>query len=215
MVPICLVSDSRETVAVVRGVLGTAFRIDVLQARRGMQASSLPQEACIVWDMDSEAESWRSILRETRASATVNVVLVTAEPCARDIVEAVQLGATDVVDRVNDWERIRPAVLQAVGTQGVASFARQSSRLEVLTPRQKEILRLASTGMTSKAIASRLYLSKRTVDAHRARMVKRLGATCFLDLIREHVLSGQARLAVCSLTGPTHAYGGQQMGSNQ
>ena len=52
--------------------------------------------------------------------------------------------------------------------KALASHPAESSALlvEALTGRQRECLQLASTGLTSSAIAERLGLSPRTVDEH-------------------------------------------------
>lgn len=50
----------------------------------------------------------------------------------------------------------------------------QTSMLERLTPRQREILQLIAEGQTVKEIAGRLNISAKTVETHRARLMKRL-----------------------------------------
>lgn len=49
------------------------------------------------------------------------------------------------------------------------------SPLDVLTPRQREVLRLVAAGFTSPEIADRLDISDRTVEAHRRHIRERLG----------------------------------------
>jgi DNA-binding NarL/FixJ family response regulator len=51
-----------------------------------------------------------------------------------------------------------------------------------LTRREQEVAMLAKTGMSSQAIAERLYLSVRTVDTHLARTYNKLGITSRRDL---------------------------------
>jgi DNA-binding CsgD family transcriptional regulator len=48
---------------------------------------------------------------------------------------------------------------------------------EVLTSREQEIAELVADGLTNRAIAARLYLSPRTVDAHLARILTKLRVT--------------------------------------
>ena len=69
-------------------------------------------------------------------------------------------------------------------TPTVAQYAIQSRQnfrsgkkgpLEALTSRQREILQLMAEGNTNKEIATRLSLSQRTVESHRADLMERLG----------------------------------------
>lgn len=52
-----------------------------------------------------------------------------------------------------------------------------------LTAREREIVQFLATGETSKQIARRLGISPRTVEAHRARMIKKLGVNSAGELI--------------------------------
>jgi two-component system response regulator NreC len=47
--------------------------------------------------------------------------------------------------------------------------------LEILTPREVEILKLAEKGFTNRDIAYELHLSIRTVQTHRSNICKKLG----------------------------------------
>ncbi|HUI06934.1 MAG TPA: response regulator transcription factor [Verrucomicrobiae bacterium] len=58
------------------------------------------------------------------------------------------------------------------------------SVLERLTPRGREVLQLVAEGCTSKAIALKLGLSEKTVEKHRAQLMKRLGIHDTAGLIR-------------------------------
>jgi DNA-binding NarL/FixJ family response regulator len=53
-----------------------------------------------------------------------------------------------------------------------------------LSNREREILQMVAEGMTSVQIAKKLFLSSRTVDAHRAKMLHKLGLRTKVDLIR-------------------------------
>ncbi|OOV87463.1 response regulator [Oceanospirillum linum] len=66
-------------------------------------------------------------------------------------------------------------------------MAWQNSRLEQESPismREQEVLTLVAEGHGSDAIASRLDLSKRTVDNHRANIKRKLGFNNTVELIR-------------------------------
>jgi two-component system response regulator NreC len=61
---------------------------------------------------------------------------------------------------------------------------RGSSRNELITPREEEILKLISEGLTSNEIADRLYVSKRTIDTHRTHLMQKLNLKSLPELIK-------------------------------
>jgi len=54
----------------------------------------------------------------------------------------------------------------------------------VLTPREREIARFAASGATSKEIAAKLDISPRTVEKHRADLMRKLGLRDVASLVR-------------------------------
>jgi DNA-binding NarL/FixJ family response regulator len=56
--------------------------------------------------------------------------------------------------------------------------------LAALTHREREIFDLTVSGMATAEIARQLYISKRTVETHRARILRKLGAHSATDLVR-------------------------------
>ena len=59
-----------------------------------------------------------------------------------------------------------------------------------LTPRQREILQLIAEGHNTKAIAATLGVSFKTVEAHRAQMMERLGIRDVAGLVRLAIRAG-------------------------
>ncbi len=53
-----------------------------------------------------------------------------------------------------------------------------------LTPREEQILRLISEGLTSSEIAERLFVSKRTIDTHRTHLIHKLNLKSLPELIK-------------------------------
>jgi len=67
----------------------------------------------------------------------------------------------------------------------IASCSRRGDGFgEILTPREKQILQLVAEGVTSRDIADKLDISKRTVEHHRANMMKKLNIKRVADLIK-------------------------------
>ena len=58
------------------------------------------------------------------------------------------------------------------------------SRIDVLTDREVDVLRLLALGHTNQEIAAELFLSARTVESHRAHIMRKLGVSTRAELVR-------------------------------
>jgi DNA-binding NarL/FixJ family response regulator len=67
-----------------------------------------------------------------------------------------------------------------------------SLKMEPLTVREKEVLKLIAEGKGSKEIAILLLISTRTVERHRANIMQKLGAKKTADLVKHAVQKGYA-----------------------
>ena len=86
----------------------------------------------------------------------------------QDMLDAVQLG--------HERERHR--------RETERSTSRLKSSFEELTPREKEIMARAASGLMNKQIASDLGVSEITVKVHRGSLMRKLGAKSIADLVR-------------------------------
>jgi DNA-binding NarL/FixJ family response regulator len=59
-----------------------------------------------------------------------------------------------------------------------------------VTDRESEVLRLIASGYSNKEIAARLDLSVKTVEAHKANAMRKLGLTGRIDIVRYAILQG-------------------------
>jgi FixJ family two-component response regulator len=58
-----------------------------------------------------------------------------------------------------------------------------TARIEELTPRERQVMNLVVEGHSSKKIADLLKISQRTVENHRAAVMRRIGASSLSQLI--------------------------------
>ena len=87
-------------------------------------------------------------------------------------------------------------------TDGLLSYARgntvdktfDSHKKDLLSQREKEVLRLLAMGYTNQQIADKLYLSVRTVETYKARLKEKLGAKGRADLVRYAMETGHLDL---------------------
>ncbi|MGD0193025.1 MAG: LuxR C-terminal-related transcriptional regulator [Rhizomicrobium sp.] len=79
----------------------------------------------------------------------------------------------------------RPAQRQVSPPErGAGGDSGRRGRLAMLTPREREILDLLVEGRLNKVIAYRLSISPRTVEAHRAQIMRKLNARNIAELVR-------------------------------
>ena len=76
-------------------------------------------------------------------------------------------------------ERTAPA--ETVGSPLDPAYERM---LESLTPRERQVLDLVVAGLLNKTIGDRLGISIKTVELHRSRVMQKMGARSFADLMR-------------------------------
>jgi DNA-binding NarL/FixJ family response regulator len=67
-------------------------------------------------------------------------------------------------------------------------------RPESLTDREQEILQLIWTGLKNKEIAQRLKISVKTVEAHRANMMKKVRVSNTAQLLKSAIQGGMIRV---------------------
>ena len=62
--------------------------------------------------------------------------------------------------------------------------SRLQALFETLTPREREVMALVTSGLMNKQIAAELGLAEITVKIHRGHVMKKMGARSLADLIR-------------------------------
>jgi DNA-binding NarL/FixJ family response regulator len=132
-----------------------------------------------------------AVLEAVRTVRPAVPVVLLAEPGDEHLTAAwIRTGVEDVVRR--------DSISQAADAVRRALEVRQP--LSRLSPRQLEVLRLITQGLTSREIAERLQLSEKTVETHRSAVAQRLGIRDVAGLVRYAV-----RVGLTSLVPPFDA----------
>lgn len=100
----------------------------------------------------------------------------------RTAVRAMQLGAVDCLEKPLDTVKLFEAIDGALAAWDVHvenEIDARNARVQVssLSPREHDVMLGMLSGLTSKELAIRIGLSHRTIEMHRARMMKQLGVT--------------------------------------
>jgi DNA-binding NarL/FixJ family response regulator len=83
-----------------------------------------------------------------------------------------------------------PSAVHALIRDVITRADERSEELELLTPRELEVLKLIAEGHSSKEIATVLVLSIKTVESHRAHILSKLGMRDRVDLTRYAIRRG-------------------------
>ena len=136
------------------------------------------------------------------ASPETRIVLFTGDHDIGCIRLAMRAGASAYVLKHNPESELVGASRAAsdgrtyIAPDVGAVLARQEGRTGELSPRETEVLRYLARGYTNREIADVLFISARTVESHRGRIVQKLGRAARYDLVSyalEHgLLEGEA-----------------------
>jgi two-component system response regulator FixJ len=139
------------------------------------------------------------------------LVITTGDGDVPAAVRAMKVGAADVIEKSRSLEDILKTIESALEQHDQKDAVRQrrdaaeATRLvKSLSPREHEILEALAAGRPNKIIAFNLGISIRTVEAHRARMMKRLGVRQFAEAIRIAVLAASRAEAVRPVPASGH-----------
>jgi DNA-binding NarL/FixJ family response regulator len=122
-------------------------------------------------------ERWRGFHEASRVSKVRLLLLSAPLESSKDSIRLAKLGMGIV--------GIRVACARAIPARFPAS-----SRHPVLSPRQVEVLHRMALGFRIKEVAHQLGVSIKTIETHRAQLVKRLGINRLPGLVRYALLTG-------------------------
>ncbi len=159
-------------------------------ARHFLAAYEPGDPGCLILDLRMPGMSGIELQAELeRRGAMLPIIFLTAYADVPTAVGAVRAGAVDFLQKPVDGARLLKRIHDALGIDSRSRAQRIESesareRLARLTARETEVLRLVVAGHTNKAIARILGISRRTVETHRARIMRKSDAGSLPDLIR-------------------------------
>jgi FixJ family two-component response regulator len=155
-----------------------------------LQAYNPGQYGCLLLDLHMQGMNGDELQIELiRRGIQLPIVFLTAYGDIPMTVRTIKAGAVDFLTKPVPSklliERVQ-AVLQHEARRREQAMARQAlcNSLNGLTSRELQILPLILAGHPNKEIARHLDISYRTVEIHRARILKKTGATNLLELAR-------------------------------
>lgn len=142
------------------------------------------QAGCIILDSrmpNLRGQQVHQILNQ--ANSPLAVIYLTGHGDVPMAVDALQAGAVNFFQKPIKGDELAQAILQGqVQSAANLDMAAAKSAYESLTPREKDILRLIIAGKRNIRIADELCIAMRTVEVHRANLLKKFSAKTVAEL---------------------------------
>ena len=124
-----------------------------------------------------------------KKGCTLPIIFLTGHGDVSKSVQAMKQGAFDFFSKPVKEKDLLPAVRAAIERNAVArreqaKLSEICARLDILTPREREVLEHVVAGKLNKQIASDLGITEATVKMHRARVMTKMKVQGIADLVR-------------------------------
>ena len=147
-------------------------------------------EGCLLVDARMPGMGGLTLLQRLKGEGSRLVsIMITGQGDVPMAVEAMRAGAADFIEKPIRRDELFASIehaLEHIQDSAKLSVRREAAatRLAGLTPRQRQIMELVLAGHPSKNIAADLGISQRTVENHRAAVMKKTGSHSLSALIR-------------------------------
>ena len=134
-----------------------------------------------------------------RRAPQTHIIVLSMHANEAYVIEALRNGASGYVLKGSDAGQLVQAIREVLAGRRYLSPPLSEHAIEMyiekaaggpldpyetLSAREREVLHFAAEGHTSPEIAARLYISTRTVESHRASLMRKLGLRSQTDLVR-------------------------------
>lgn len=183
----------RESLSLLVGTMG--LNVEAYDSARAfLDVYSPSRPGCLILDMRLPDVGGLDLLEKlANINAPIPVIVLTGHGDVPAAVQAMRTGAMDFIEKPCDSDRLLTRIRDAIDRDN--KWRRQSAdrtsvaeRLAQLTAREREIMELIVDGKANKVIAMDLDISERTVELHRARIMKKMKVRTLAELIRLSVM---------------------------
>ena len=155
--------------------------------------------ACLLLDVRMPGMSGLELHEElVRRGSALPLIFITGHGDVPMAVSRMKKGACDFLEKPFSDAQLRQLVADALARaeaarRGLREDRVACERVERLTGRESQVLELIVAGRLNKQIADDLGISIKTVEAHRANIMDKLGARTMADLMRIALRAGASR----------------------
>lgn len=189
---VCVVDDDED----IRNSLKMLFRsrnipfLGFASAEEFFEGYQQKNVACILLDVKMGNTNGLDVLDQMRERGIyLPVVLLTGHADVPTAVRAMRSGAIDVVQKPYQDSVLLDKVHQAFAkAENLRKFGSERQavepRIASLTPREVEVLDMMVAGKKNRKIAEELGISTKTLDIHRANIMRKMQTKTVADLVR-------------------------------
>jgi two-component system, LuxR family, response regulator FixJ len=159
-------------------------------AQEFLSTYSPNQPGCLVLDVRMPEMSGLELQEQLNVrGAVIPVIFISGHGDIPMAVEAIQRGAFDFLQKpFRDQDLIDRIQRALTRDQSSRTELKQRAlireRIATLTPREREVMALVTSGKPNKVMAGDLSLSQRTIEIHRSRVMEKMAASSVAQLVR-------------------------------
>jgi two-component system, LuxR family, response regulator FixJ len=159
-------------------------------AQEFLAAFDATRPGCILLDVRMPGTSGLALLEQfEREGIPLPAIVMSAYGDVPMVVRAMKAGALNFLEKpcrdADLWDAVQEALKWDSARRKSAALRGQTlQRLQRLTSGEHDVLTLLVAGKSNKAIAAELYLSVRTIEVRRAKLMKKMQAESLAELIR-------------------------------
>jgi len=177
--------------AIKRLVESVGLHVELFGSAPEFMSSSRPEvTSCLVLDIRLPGISGLDFQRElAEAHVHVPIIFITGHGDIPMSVRAMKAGAVEFLTKPFRDQDLLDAIQVALKRdsttrQHQAETATLRERLDLLTPREREVLPLVVSGLLNKQVAAEIGATEATVKVHRSQLMKKMGADSLPELVR-------------------------------
>ena len=192
--PIVFVIDDDDSVrrSLERLLRSVDLDVETFASAQDFLRKPMPDRpACVVLDLRLPGPSGLELQESlTRSGHDVPIVFISGHADVPSSVRAIKAGAVDFLQKPFSDQALLDIIHGALrrdreARRDRAEVASIRVRFDMLTPRERDVLRLVIQGRLNKQIAGDLGISEKTVKFHRGRVMEKTQAGSVAELVRQ------------------------------
>ncbi len=154
---------------------------------------------CLVLDIRMPGMSGLELQGELeRKHSSLPIVFITGHADVPMAVEAMRRGALDFIRKPFREQELLDRINEALSCDAsqrdeMEHRQRLLARIDALSPRERQVFERVAAGDMNKVIASDLGISERTVEVHRAKVMKKLQVSNLAQVVRAKIAADLSR----------------------